>query len=151
MVKRMKGLRWVDDVAKTGSWTCHRCLGGRQPLKSGKSPLWTFSVQRASSPRQSSYKRPLLEDSTLARSKLTSFSSQGSTLNQSSRKKAPGSKGKGRVLILAMFAIGSIWAFSDDAKHRYLAVKRAFRVFYALVQCLREYVLLAAIRYLQQC
>lgn len=144
----MTGLRWVDDIPKTGSWTCHRCLRGRQKpvahlvaytTKSGKSPPWTFSVQRAPPPRRNSYKIPSLKDSTLARFSLTSFSSNGSTLKESSWKKVPVTKVKRRGVILAILAVGSIWAFSEDAKHRYVAVKRAMRVFHALVQCLRDY------------
>lgn len=145
----MRGPSWVDEIAKTGSWTCHRCLRGRpKPVahlaayttKPGKSPPWTFSAQRASHPRRSSYESTVSKDFKLARSASSSFPSYGPTLKDSTWKKVPVSKSKRRGVILAIFAIGSIWAFSDYAKHNYEAVKRALRVFNALVRCLREYV-----------
>ena len=156
----MRGLRWVDDIVKTGSWTCQRCLRGRQnpvahlaayTTNPGKLFSWTFSAQRDSQPRRRSYKSSLLKDFTLARSELSSFPFNGSSVKHSTREKVPVSKGKKRGVILAILTIGSIWAFSDDAKHRYVAVKRALRVFYALVRCLVEYVSPSVIRHLQQC
>lgn len=158
--QRMRCLRWVDEIAKTGPWTCHRCLRGSQQLfthlpayttNSGKSPSWTFSAQRAYHPRPSSYESAVLKDFTLERPTLSSLPSSGSTLKDSTWKKVPVSKGKRRGVILAILAIGSMWAISDDAKHRYMAVKRTLRVFYALVRCLREYGLPSVIGHLQQC
>lgn len=70
---------------------------------------------------------------------MNGLSSNGRTLKVSTLEKVPVSKGKRRGVMIAIIAIGSIWAFSDDAKHRYMAVKRALRVFHALVRCLREY------------
>ncbi|KAF6229546.1 hypothetical protein HO173_011401 [Letharia columbiana] len=125
-----------------------RCLRGSQQLfthlpayttNSGKSPSWTFSAQRAYHPRPSSYETAVSKDFTLERPTLSSLPSSGSTLKDSTWKKVPVSKGKRRGVILAILAIGSMWAISDDAKHRYMAVKRTLRVFYALVRCLRDY------------
>lgn len=42
-------------------------------------------------------------------------------------------------MVVAILVIGSIWAFSDDASHRYVAAKRTLRVFYALLRCLIDY------------
>lgn len=146
----MRGLRWVDEIGKTGSWTCYRCLRGRQrpvahlaayTTNSGKSPPWTFSAQRASQPGRVTHERAIVKDITLGKSKSSTFPSVEATLKGSTSKKVPVLKGKRRGVILAILAIGSIWAFSDDAKHRYMAVKRASRVFYALFRCLREYFL----------
>lgn len=148
--QRMKGVSWIDEIAKTGSWTCHRCLRGRQKpvahlaaytTNSGKSPPWTFTAQRASQPRRSSYESAVSQNFKFTRSILNSFPSKRPTLKDSAWKKVPVSKGKRRGVILAIFAIGSIWALFDDAKHNYGAAKRALRVFNALVRCLREYVL----------
>lgn len=80
----------------------------------------------------------MLKEFASVRSTSSSFLSNGSTLEDPTPEKVPVSKGKTRGAILAILAIGSIWAFSDDAKHRYMAVKRALRVFDALVRCLRE-------------
>lgn len=157
--QRMKGLRWVDDVAKTGSWTCHRCLRGKQnqvlpsaayTTNPAKSTPWAFSAQRASLHTRSSYGGVVSKGFSSETSKTSSFPSSGRTLRESILKKAPVPKGKRSRVILAIIAIGSIWAFSDDAKHRYMAVKRALRVFYALVRCLREYVFPSITRQLQQ-
>ena len=152
--QRMKYLGLVDAIAKTSSWTCHRCLrDGRKQIaylasfttNAADSPPWKSSAQKASQPRRSFNRTITLRDLTLGRSSFSSLPPDGSTLKDS-----PGSefvsvsKGKRRIrrgLILAILAVGSIWGFSDDAKHRYLAVKRALRVFYALVQCVKEYVL----------
>ena len=156
--QRMKGLKWVDDLAKTGSWTCHRCLRGKQnqvlpsaayTTNPAKSPPWAFSAQRASLHTRSSYGGVVSKGFSSKSSTTSSFPSSGRTLRASVLKKAPVPKGRSRV-ILAIIAIGSIWAFSDDAKHRYMAVKRALRVFYALVRCLREYVFLSINQQLQQ-
>ena len=156
----MRGFSWVDGVAKTGSWTCHSCLKGRpEPVahlaayttKPGKSPPWTFSAQRASHPRRTSYESAVSKDFKLARSTSSSFPLYGPALKDSTWRKVHVSKSKRRGVILAIFAIGSIWAFSDDAKHNYEAVKRALRVSNALVRCLREYVLPSVIRHLEQC
>ena len=143
----MRGVSWIDEIAKTGSWTCHRCLrGGQKPVahlaayttNSGKSPPWTFTAQRASQRRRSSYESAVLKNTKFTRSVSNRFPPKGPTLKDSIWKKVPESKGKRRGVILAIFAIGPIWAFFDDVKHNYGAVKRALRVFNALVRCLRE-------------
>ena len=145
--QRMKGLRWVDDFAQISSWTCHRCLRGRQnpvfhlaayTTNPSKSPPWAFSVQRASQQTRSSYDSVVSKDFRSERSTLSSFPSNGRTLKESTLKNVLVSKGKRHGVMIAIIAIGAIWAFSDDAKHRYMAVKRALRVFYALVRCLSE-------------
>ena len=157
--QRMKGFRWVDDVAKTGSWTCHRCLRGKQnqvlppvtyTTNRAKTSPWTFSAQRASLHTRSSYGGVISKGSSSETPTTSSFPSSGRTLKESILKKAPVPKGNRSGVILTIIAIGSIWAFSDDAKHRYMAVKRALRVFYALVRCLREYVFLSITQQLQQ-
>lgn len=143
----MRGLRWVDDAAKTGSWTCHRCLRPRQnpvfhsaayTTSPAKSASWAFSAQRASQHPRSSYDSLSSKGFSSERSKVNGFSSNGRTLQESTVKKILVSKGKRRGVTIAIIAIVSIWAFSDDAKHRYMAVERALRVFHALVRCLRE-------------
>ena len=150
----MKYLRFVDALAKTSSWTCHRCLrDGKKQIaylasfttNAADSPPWKSCAQKASQPRRSLNETITLKDLTLGRSSFSSLPSDESILKNSTASKfVPVSKGKRRTrrgLILAILAVGSIWGFSDDAKHRYLAVKRALRVFYALIQCVREYVL----------
>ena len=150
----MKCLRWVDAIAKTSSWTCHRCLrdGKKQTAylasyttNAADSPPWKSCAQKASQPRRSSHRITTLKDLTSGRSCFSSLPSNGSTLKDSSASEnVPVFKGKRRSrrgLILAILAVGSIWGFSNDAKHRFMAAKRALRVFYALVQCVREYVL----------
>ena len=146
--QRMKYFRFVDAIAKTSSWTCHKCLrdGRKQTTylasfttNAADSPPWKSCGQKASQPRRSLNRTITLRDLTLGRSFFSSLPSDGSTL-----KFVPLFKGRRRIrrgLILAILAVGSIWSFSDDAKHSYIAVKRALRVFYALVQCVREYVL----------
>ena len=144
----MRDLRWVDGIANTGSWTCSRCLRGRtKPLAhlAGyvtthcTSPPRTNSAQGVARLRRSSYESTILGIVTSQRSPSSSFPSNGPTLNDFALKKEPVSKGMKRGAIFAILVLGSMWAYSDDAKHRYLALKRAFRVFYALVRCLREY------------
>ena len=150
----MKYLRFVDAIAKTSPWTCHKCLrdGRKQTAylasfttNAADSPPWKSCGQKASQPRRSLNRNITLIDLTLGRTFFSSLPSDGSTLKTSPASEfVPVSKGRGRIrrgLILAILAVGSIWGFSDDAKHRYIAVKRALRVFYALVQCVREYVL----------
>ena len=148
----MRHLGWVDEIAKTSSWTCCRCLRGRQKAfahfapyttKPGVSPLRTIPVQRVSQLSRSLPESAISRDLTLIKSNWISFPFNGPTLSDSARK----SSGIRRGVILAILTFGSIWAFSDDAKHRYVAVKRAFRVFYALIRCLREYVLSSVIRH----
>lgn len=148
----MRHLGWADEVVKTGSWTCRRCLRSRPKgfahfaaytTKLGILPLGTISVQ-SSQLRRSAPKSPNFKDARLITSKFINFPSNGTLLNDSTWK----SRGIRRGVILAILAFGSIWAFSDDAKHRYMALKRAFRVFSALVRCLREYVLSSVIRHL---
>ena len=152
--QRMKHLRFVDAIAKTSSWTCHRCLrdGKKQSAYlasftsiAADSPPWKSCGQKASQPRRSLNRTITLIHLTLGRSFFSSLPSDGSTLkNSPASEYVPVSKGRRRItrgLILAILAVGSIWGFSDDAKHRYIAVKRAVRVFYALIQCVREYVL----------
>ena len=155
----MRGFRWVDEIAKNGPWTCHRCQRGRRKAVAhlaayttipGKSPSWTFSAHKASQPRRSSYESTVLRDSALNRLTSSSLPSNGPISKVPIWKKVLSVEGKRRGLILVILAFGSIWAFSDDAKHRYGAVKRASRVLYALVQCVREYVLPSVIRHLQQ-
>ena len=81
----------------------------------------------------------MLKTLKVERSISSSSPSNGATLNGSKREKILVSKGKRRGVFVAILAIGAIWAFSDDANHRYVAVNRTLRVFYALVRCLREY------------
>ena len=151
--ERMRHPGWADEIAKISSWTCRRCLRGKQKscayfapytTNPGTSPVKTISVQRISQIRQSSVQRAKLEDVTLHRTRFISSPSSGYMLKDSTLK----SRNIKRGVILAIFAFGSIWAFSDDAKHRYVSVKRASRVFYALVRCLREYVLPSVILHL---
>ena len=152
--QRMKHLKFVDAIAKTSSWTCHRCLrdGKNQSAylasfttNAADLPPWKSCGQKASQPRRSLNRTIALIDLSLGRSFFSSLPSDGSTLkNLPASEVVPVPKGRRRIrrgLILAILAVGSIWGFSDDAKHRYIAVKRALRVFYALVQCVREYVL----------
>ena len=157
--QRMRGFRRADEIAKNGPWICHRCLRGRRKpnaqlaaytTKPGKPPLWTFSAHTASQTGRSSYESAALKDSVLERRTSNSLSSNGPISKESVWKKVLVLKGKRRGLILATLAIGSIWAFSDDAKHRYVALKRALRVFSALVRCLREYYLPSVILPLYQ-
>ena len=149
----MRGLRWLDDIVKTGSWTCHRCPRGRQKpvahlaaylTNPGKSPPRTLFAQTAFHPRRILHESTILRDFTLEKAKDSSLSS-----NKSTWKKVPVLKGKRCGVVLALLAIGSIWAFSDDAKHRCVAAKRAMRVFYTLVRCLSEQVLTPLVRHLQ--
>lgn len=149
----MRHIGWADEVAKTGSWTCRRCLRSRPKAfahfaayttKLGILPLRTISVRSCPQLRRSAPKSPNFKDARLITSKSSSCPSNGPLLNDSTWK----SRGIRRGVILAILAFGSIWAFSGDAKHRYMAVKRAFRVFSALVRCLREYVLSSDIRHL---
>lgn len=160
--QRMRGFRWVDEIAKTGSWTCHRCLRGGQnkvahlatyTTNAGKLPPWTLCAQRASQLRRSSYGNAILEDFTLGRYRSSIFPSNRPTIKDSSAwNNVFVSKGKRRGLMLAILAVGLIWALSNDASHRYMASKRVLRVFIALVRCVREYVLPpSVIRHLQQC
>lgn len=151
----MRYLGWADEVAKTGSWTCRRCLRSRPKAfayfaayttKLGILPLRNISVRRFSQLRRSAPKSFIFKDVRLITSKSISLPSNGPLLNDSTWK----SRGMRRGVIIAILAFGSIWAFSDDAKHRYVAVKRAFRVFSALVRCLREYVLSSVISHLQR-
>ena len=150
----MKRLRWVDAIAKTSSWTCHRCLRDGKTksaylssytTNAADSPPWKSCAQKASQPRRSSHRITTLKDLTSGRSSFSSLQSNGSTPKDPSASEDvlvfKGKRRSRRGLILAILAVGSIWAFSDDAKHRFMAVNRALRVFYALVQCVREYVL----------
>ena len=151
--KRMRHLGWVDKIAKISSWTCRRCLRDKHKscaffapytTNHGTSPVKTISMQRISQIRQSSSQRAKLEDVMLHRTRLISSPSNGYMLKDSTLQSSIMRRGA----VLAMCALGSIWAFSDDAKHRYMSMKRAFRVFCALVRCLREYVLPSVIRHL---
>ena len=140
----MRNFGLAAEIAKTGSWTCRRCLRSRQGSKPGISPLSTISVQRASQIKRGSSDSVILEDPKLRRSKLISFPFKRPILKDSTWK----SKSVKRGVIVAIIAFASVWAFSDDAKHGYMAVTRAFRVFYALVRCLREYALLSIVYHL---
>ena len=135
----MRNLGLADEIAKTGAWTCCRCLRSRQRSKPGISPLSTIFVQRASQLKRGSSESAILKDPTLRRFKLLSFPSNRPILKDSTWKP----KNVKRGVLVAILACASMWAFSDDAKHGYMAVTRAFRVFYALVRCLREYALLS--------
>lgn len=148
----MRHLGWADEVAKTGSWTCRRCLRSKPKAlahfaayttKLGILPLRTISVRKFSQLRRSAPKSPIFKDVRLIKSQIISLPSNGPLLNNSTWK----SRGARRGVMIAILAFGSIWAFSDDAKHRYTAVKRAFRVSSALIRCLREYVLSSVIRH----
>lgn len=143
---------WVDQFARTGSWICRRCVRGRRKTVAhlaayttnlGTSPPRAIFAQRASHLRRGWYESTMLKHITLEKCRSRSFTFYGPISNELKLNKYPVSKGTKRVAILAL--LGLIWAFSDDAKHRYLAVKRASRVFYALIRCLREYVLPAVV------
>ena len=148
----MRDIRWVDEVVKAGSWTCRRCLRVRgrpkrhadwatYTTKPGSSPPRTIATQRASQLKRSLFESAILKAIALKSPQIRSHSPNGPALKESTVNKSPVSKGIRRAVILAIIAVGSIWIFSDDARHRYGAVKRAFRVFHALVWCLRECVL----------
>ena len=136
----------ADEIARAGSWTCRKCLSSRQRSKPGISLSSTISVQRASQIRRGSSESAILKDPTLKRSRLNSFPFKGPIPKDSTWK----SKGIKRGVIVAIFAFASIWAFSDDAKHGCMAVTRAFRVFFALVRCVREYALLSIVYHLSE-
>ena len=156
----MKGRKRVDEIAKTGAWKCHRCLRGRRKslghlaaytTKPGKLTPWTFFAPKASQPRRSLYESNVLEGSNLGRSMLSIFTANRRTSKAFTWNQVFESTGKRRGMILTILAVGSLWIFSDDAKHRYMAMKRTLRVFNALVRCLREYIQPYDIRHHKEC
>ena len=139
--QRMRNLWLADEITKIGSWTCRRCLRCRQRSNLGTSSLSTTSVQRASQIKRGSSDSAILKDPTLRRSTLISFPFKKPILKDSTWKP----KSVKRGVIVAILTFASMWAFSDDAKHGYMAVTRGFRVFNALVRCLREYALFSTV------
>ena len=142
----MGPIKWLDGVLKNGSWTCSKCL--RKRLKSvahvayttspRKSPSRTIFAQTASQFGRNSYETAVLRDIASKRSRPSSVLSHALISKDSILEITLVSSSVRFGAVFAILAFGTVWAFSDDAKHSYVAVIRALRVFYALVQCLRE-------------
>ena len=143
----MRPIRWLDGVLKNSPWTCSKCLRGR-PRSVDHSAAYTTSprislsgtifAHTASQFGRRSCETAVLKDVTSKRCRTSSFSYNAPISRDSTLKTDLVSSSIRRGAILVVLAVGSTWAFSDDAKHRYVAVIRALRVFYALVRCLRE-------------
>ena len=135
----MRVLGQVVGNARSGLWTCHRCLHRRQ---TPDSQTVTGATKATNLPRVSILQLRLASDKgTVAY--LSTSEQPGTPIKISN---GLGGKGKlikkRRLLVLtAIIGAGSIFAFTDTARHSYAAAKRSLRVANALFWSVRELVL----------